>query len=136
MAYNEILTAAIIVAILMLLMYVSFMRGRDKGETDSYQRAHDNGYAAGYLAGVQEGFVSYKSVDAEIYERTEQRAKATLEQTNKFIEELNEKLETADAFPPELLLAYGVSDVRDLPKDVRDAYGIKVNLGGVNNGTE
>ena len=136
MAYNEVIVIILELALIVLLMYVAYTYGIQKGKREGYADAYNEGKAFGYVEGLRDGFKSYQDVDEAIFARTAQRQKEAAEEIQAQIEELNKTLVEADQFPPELLLAYGVGDVRDLPRDVREAYGIKVKVGGVVNGTE
>jgi hypothetical protein len=136
MAYNEVIVLILELALIMLLMYVAFTQGKEKGNRDGYADAYNEGKSFGYVEGLRDGFKSYQDVDEAIFARTSHRQKEAAEEIKNQIDELNKTLVEADRFPPELLLAYGVGDVRDLPRDVREAYGIKVKVGGVVNGTE
>lgn len=134
MAYTEVLIPILVSVLILLLIAFSFLMGKGTGEEAGYTDAYNDGYSIGYLEGMKEGFKAYKEVDESIFKREEERNKAVLSEVQETTAKLNEVLQEIDEFPEELLLAYSVNKIDDLPSVVKEAYNIKSRVGGDTNG--
>jgi len=149
MAHYEVIVMTLSLMLLVgVLAKAAYDTGYKKGNTNGFNYGTKAGEEVGHCRGLSEGkamgFREYRRLEVSLYERDKARKKALLaeERTEKeqqetemrmFVDSLNEKRIEEEQIPYEILLAYGVSQVDQLPLFVREAYNI-TKTGGVVDG--
>ena len=134
MAYYEIIGFLLLALLVVMLTKVTYDTGYRKGDnhgTQEWKRfGEDIGFQQGYNEGKRDGYRDYCELEKTLYEREKERTNSEYVTTRDQITLLNAEREPSEQVPYEILLAYGVSRIEDLPLGVRKAYDIK-QTGGV-----
>jgi len=136
MAYYEIIILVLMMGVFVLGSTVCYDLGYKKGNAYVNDKGTHSGDGIGYQRGFNEGksagYREYRHLEATIYERDNARAKKEQAEILENVQTLNEIREQAEPIPQEILLAYGVTKMDELPLHVRKAYNLTKTGGVVN----